>query len=147
MLGRSGAASSQLGQQQRRQLQGHAGPSGQAAASSSSGKQQQHHLAGVSSHSSCCSSQRSHCEEEEEEGEEAGDDGNDGVSLCSSLDAGTCAICMDSVAGLSVSGCCHTLCLQCAYKLCCKAKGVPLCPFCRQSIGGFDSRPAGVAAV
>jgi hypothetical protein len=53
------------------------------------------------------------------------------------LGGSTCAICMDGRAALSVSSCSHSLCLQCAYKLCCKARGVPLCPFCRQPIGGF----------
>jgi hypothetical protein len=60
------------------------------------------------------------------------------ASLCSSLNATTCAICMDCTAGVSVSRCSHSLCLQCAYQLCYKAKGLPLCPFCRQPIDGFD---------
>jgi len=61
------------------------------------------------------------------------------ASSCSSLDAATCSICMDCTAGLSVSRCSHSLCLQCAYQLCFKAKGLPLCPFCRQPIDGFDA--------
>lgn len=61
------------------------------------------------------------------------------ASSCSSLDATTCAICMDCTAGVSVSRCSHSLCLQCAYQLCYKAKGLPLCPFCRQPIDGFDA--------
>lgn len=64
---------------------------------------------------------------------------------CSSLDATTCAICMDCTAGVSVNRCSHSLCLRCAYQLCYKAKGLPLCPFCRQPIDGFDAAaPAAV---
>jgi hypothetical protein len=72
-------------------------------------------------------------------------DGGDADSLWSSLDSATCAICMDSLAGLSVSSCSHCLCLQCAFQLCCKAKGLPLCPFCRQPIAGFVSKSMDVA--
>jgi hypothetical protein len=72
------------------------------------------------------------------------DSGSDSESAaaagsCSSLDATTCAICMDCTAGVSVSRCSHSLCLRCAYQLCYKAKGLPLCPFCRQPIDGFDA--------
>eukprot|EP00879_Flechtneria_rotunda_P007170 GHRR01007525.1.p1 GENE.GHRR01007525.1~~GHRR01007525.1.p1 ORF type:complete len:305 (+),score=90.17 GHRR01007525.1:868-1782(+) len=60
-------------------------------------------------------------------------------SFISSFD-GTCAICMDGEAALAVSSCSHQLCLHCAYQLCCKSKAVPLCPFCRQPISGFETK-------
>jgi hypothetical protein len=53
---------------------------------------------------------------------------------------------MDGRAALAVSSCSHSLCLQCAFKLCCKAKAVPLCPFCRQPIGGFAAAADAAAA-
>lgn len=60
-------------------------------------------------------------------------------SLCSSLDETTCAICMDSTAGVAVTRCAHSLCMQCAYQLCSAAKGLPLCPFCRSPIDAFEA--------
>lgn len=56
------------------------------------------------------------------------------------LDALTCAICMDSLIGIRVSNCSHGMCLRCAFQLCSKGRGTPLCPFCRQPISAFDAQ-------
>jgi hypothetical protein len=48
-----------------------------------------------------------------------------------------CSICMDSGAEVVLRPCAHTLCLQCAWRVC--AREVATCPYCRQDIGGVGA--------
>lgn len=51
-----------------------------------------------------------------------------------------CHICMDRQVRVSVIGCNHDLCFQCARTLCASQDhAVPQCPFCRQAINGFEA--------
>lgn len=50
-----------------------------------------------------------------------------------------CPICMDASMRVSVSGCGHGLCFDCARQLCnAREHTLPACPFCRRPIEGFE---------
>lgn len=50
-----------------------------------------------------------------------------------------CQICMDAGVRVAVAGCGHELCFGCARQLCSTREHVvPACPFCRQTIEGFE---------
>lgn len=53
---------------------------------------------------------------------------------------GECTICCDGQARLSVKGCAHRMCLQCAMHLADpRAVGPPRCPFCRNVLTAFEA--------
>ena len=50
-----------------------------------------------------------------------------------------CKICYDRSVEFHVAGCLHPVCYKCAKLICRRgARDVPLCPFCRQGIDGFN---------
>ena len=56
--------------------------------------------------------------------------------LCDDED---CGICLEAELDVSVNGCGHRLCIDCAIRLCEVNKKPPLCPFCRNFIEGFHT--------
>lgn len=51
-----------------------------------------------------------------------------------------CTICCDGQARLSVQGCAHRMCVQCAMHLADpRAVGPPRCPFCRNVLTAFEA--------
>lgn len=50
-----------------------------------------------------------------------------------------CTICYCRQANVAVSGCGHSMCVECAITLCDYHKRPPYCPFCRIYISGFEA--------
>jgi hypothetical protein len=66
--------------------------------------------------------------------------GDPGAADPAAPPAAVCQICMDREVRVQVLGCAHDLCFQCARRLCATHDhAVPQCPFCRQTISGFQA--------
>jgi len=58
------------------------------------------------------------------------------------LEVDACAVCLDAAVDVTVVGCGHGICSECAEKVVTTQTGQqpvpPLCPFCRACIKGFE---------
>jgi hypothetical protein len=54
-------------------------------------------------------------------------------------DDNLCSICFERAIGIAFSGCGHRMCVACAFQMCGKVRSAPLCPFCREPLGSFES--------